>query len=226
MCGIAGAFTVRGQGRVPVSRATLDAMTDALTHRGPDDRGTYIGEGASIGARRLSVIDVAAGHQPFSNESGDIWAAQNGGLYNHDDLRSELLADGHRFGTRCDTEVLPHLYEAHGDRFVDHLRGMFAVALWDGQMRRGVIARDRLGVKPLYYAERDGLLLFASELKGLLASGLIEPELDPVSLELSTLGMVPAPRSLLRDVSSFRRARGSSSSATMSPFSSTGSIRR
>ena len=201
MCGIAGAFTVRGQGRVPVSRATLDAMTDALTHRGPDDRGTYIGEGASIGARRLSVIDVAAGHQPFSNESGDIWAAQNGELYNHDDLRSELLADGHRFGTRCDTEVLPHLYEAHGDRFVDHLRGMFAVALWDGQMRRGVIARDRLGVKPLYYAERDGLLLFASELKGLLASGLIEPELDPVSLELYlTLGMVPAPRSLLRDV--------------------------
>ena len=201
MCGIAGAFTVGGPRRPPVTQATLDAMTDAMTHRGPDDRGTYIGTGAALGARRLSVIDVAAGHQPFSDERGEIWAVQNGEIYNHDTLRRELLADGHRFATRCDTEILPHLYEAHGDGFSEHLRGMFAVALWDARHQRGVIVRDRLGVKPLYYTQRDGLLVFASEMKGLLASGLVEPELDPVSLELYlTLGMVPAPRSILRDV--------------------------
>jgi asparagine synthase (glutamine-hydrolysing) len=176
-------------------------MTDALTHRGPDDRGTYLADGAAIGVRRLSVIDVAGGHQPIADESGEIWAAQNGEIYNHAELREDLLSEGHQLETRCDTEVLPHLYEAHGDQFVERLRGMFAVALWDARRRRGVIARDRLGVKPLYYTERDGLLLFASELKGLLATGLVEPELDPVSLEVYlTLGMVPAPRSILRGV--------------------------
>lgn len=201
MCGIAGAFTVGGPGRRPISQAMLDAMTDAMKHRGPDDRGTFIDEGAAIGARRLSVIDVAAGHQPFANESGEIWAVQNGEIYNHDTLRAELVGSGHRFGTRCDTEVLPHLYEAHGVAFAERLRGMFAAAIWDCRERRGVIVRDRLGVKPLYYARRNGLLLFASELKGLLASGLIAPDLDPVSVELYlTLGMVPAPRSILRDV--------------------------
>ena len=201
MCGIAGAFTVGGPDRPPLSQVTLDAMTDAMTHRGPDDRGTFIDAGAAIGVRRLSIIDVVAGHQPFSDESGDIWAGQNGEIFNHDGLRTELLGQGHRFNTRCDTEILPHLYEAHGESFPKRLRGMFAVALWDGRKRRGLIARDRLGIKPLYYAQRDGLLLFASELKGLLASGLIDGELDPVGLELYlTLGMVPAPWTLLRGV--------------------------
>lgn len=176
-------------------------MTDAMAHRGPDDRGTYIAAGGAIGARRLSVIDVADGHQPFANEPGDVWAVQNGELYNHDALRAELRATGHSFRTRCDTEVLPHLYEEHGKSFADHLRGMFAVAVWDERARRGILARDRLGVKPLYYAERDGLLLFASELKGLLASGLIAPDLDPVALETYlTLGFVPAPLTLLDGV--------------------------
>src|SRR5262245_52666836 len=201
MCGIAGAFTVGGPERPPVSRAILDAMTDAMTHRGPDDRGTFVDNGAAIGARRLSIIDVVAGHQPFSDESGDIWAAQNGEIFNHEALRTRLLEQGHQFKTRCDTEILPHLYEEYGDDFPKQLRGMFAVALWDGRRRRGLIVRDRLGIKPLYYAERDGLLLFASELKGLLASGLIDGELDPVGLELYlTLGMVPAPWSLLHGV--------------------------
>jgi asparagine synthase (glutamine-hydrolysing) len=201
MCGIAGAFTVGGPERPPLSHAILDAMTDAMTHRGPDDRGTFIDHGAAIGARRLSIIDVVAGHQPFSDESGDIWAAQNGEIFNHDVLRTDLLEQGHQFKTRCDTEILPHLYETHGDDFPKRLRGMFAVALWDGRRRRGLIVRDRLGIKPLYYAQRDGLLLFASELKGLLASGLIDGELDPVGLELYlTLGMVPAPWSLVRGV--------------------------
>jgi asparagine synthase (glutamine-hydrolysing) len=201
MCGIAGAFTVGGPERPPLSRAILDAMTDAMTHRGPDDRGTFIDHGAAIGVRRLSIIDVVAGHQPFSDENGDIWAAQNGEIFNHEDLRTDLLEHGHQFKTRCDTEILPHLYEAHGEDFPKWLRGMFAVALWDGRRRRGLIVRDRLGIKPLYYARRDGLLLFASELKGLLASGLIDGELDPVGLELYlTLGMVPAPWSLVRGV--------------------------
>ena len=201
MCGIAGAFTVRGPKRPPISSMTLDAMTDALTHRGPDDRGTVIRPGAALGARRLSIIDVAAGHQPVTNENDQIWAAQNGEIFNHDDLRGELAAGGHVIRTRCDTEILPHLYEVHGDSFPERLRGMFAVALWDEQDHRGLLVRDRLGIKPLYYAQRGDVLLFASELKGLLASGLIDPELDPVSVELYlTLGMVPAPRSLLRDV--------------------------
>jgi asparagine synthase (glutamine-hydrolysing) len=201
MCGIAGAFSVAGPQRRPLVRATLDAMVDAMAHRGPDDRGTFLTEGAAIGARRLSVIDVAGGHQPFSNEDGEIWAVQNGELYNHDALRADLASDGHRFRTRCDTEVLPHLYEAHGDSFVNRLRGMFAVAVWDSRRRRGILARDRLGIKPLYYAEREGLLLFASELKGLLASGQVEPEIDPTALEIYlTLGMVPAPLTLLRGV--------------------------
>jgi asparagine synthase (glutamine-hydrolysing) len=201
MCGIAGAFVVGTEVRPPITQTVLDAMTDAMTHRGPDDRGTYLTDGAAIGARRLSVIDVADGHQPFADESGEIWAVQNGELFNHNTLRDELSADGHRFATRCDTEILPHLYEEHGDAFAEHLRGMFAVAVWDGPRRRGLLVRDRLGIKPLYYAQRGDLLLFASELKGLLASGLVHPELDSESLELYlTLGMVPAPRTLLRDV--------------------------
>jgi asparagine synthase (glutamine-hydrolysing) len=201
MCGIAGAFTVGGPERPPILPLTLDAMTDALTHRGPDERGTAIRPGAALGARRLSIIDVVAGHQPVTDEAGEIWAVQNGEIFNHAHLRKELLAAGHGIRTRCDTEILPHLYEAHRDRFPERLRGMFAVALWDERERRGVLVRDRLGIKPLYYAQRGNILLFASELKGLLASGLIEAELDPVSVELYlTLGMVPAPRSLLRDV--------------------------
>src|SRR5581483_10871328 len=201
MCGIAGAFLIDGPARRPISQTTLDRMTDAMSHRGPDDRGTCLVAGAAIGARRLSIIDVALGHQPFADETGEIWAAQNGEIFNHGALRDGLVASGHSLRTRCDTEVLPHLYEAYGDQFVDWLRGMFAVALWDGRANRGLLVRDRLGIKPLYYAERDGLVLFASELKGLLASGLIEPELDPVSLQLYlTFGMIPAPRSILRDV--------------------------
>ena len=154
MCGIAGAFVVGTEVRPPITQTVLDATTDAMTHRGPDDRGTYLTDGAAIGARRLSVIHVADGHQPFADESREIWAVQNGELFNHETLRNQLVADGHRFATRCDTEILPHLYEARGDAFVEQLRGMFAVAVWDGPRRRGILVRDRLGIKPLYYAQR------------------------------------------------------------------------
>ncbi len=170
-----------------------------MTHRGPDDRGTYTGTGAALGVRRLSIVDVEGGHQPVSNKDGSIWAIQNGELYNHLELRRELRT--HRFRSRCDTEILPHLYEDAGDALPERLRGKFALAVWNERDRTGLIARDRLGVKPLYYAARGDLLVFASELKGLLASGLVEPDLDHAAIDaLLTLGFVPGPLTPLRDV--------------------------
>jgi len=172
----------------------LDHMTDVMTHRGPDDRGTFVANGVAFGVRRLSVVDVEGGHQPFSNEDGTVWGMQNGELYNHRDLRETLAADGHRFRSRCDTEVLPHLYERFGADFPEQLRGMFGLAVWDGTRRRAVIARDRLGIKPLYYAVRGDVLVFASELKSLLASGLVEPELDYEAVDaFLSFGFFPGP---------------------------------
>jgi asparagine synthase (glutamine-hydrolysing) len=176
-------------------------MTDAMTHRGPNDRGTYSAAGIALGVRRLSIVDVEGGHQPFANEDGSIWAVQNGELYNHDDVRSRLSSRGHGFRTRCDTEVIPHLYEDAGTAFPEQLRGKFGLALWDGRERRAVVARDRLGVKPIYYAEVGDLLVFASELKSLLASGLVGTELDYDAIDaFLTLGFVPGPMTPLAAV--------------------------
>jgi asparagine synthase (glutamine-hydrolysing) len=175
-------------------------MTDAMTHRGPNDRGTYAADGIALGVRRLSIVDVAAGHQPFSNEDGSIWAIQNGELYNHADVRREL-SSGHQYRTRCDTEIIPHLYEEVGPAFPERLRGMFGIALWDARRRRAVLARDRLGIKPLYYAETGDVLVFASELKSLLASGLVNVELDYEAIDaFLTLGFVPGPLTPLAGV--------------------------
>jgi asparagine synthase (glutamine-hydrolysing) len=169
-------------------------MTDSMTHRGPNDRGTYISEGVALGVRRLSIVDVEGGHQPFANETDRIWAIQNGELYNHEDVRGRLASAGHRFKTRCDTEILPHLYEEAGASFAEHLRGMFGIAVWDGDKRRAVLARDRLGIKPLYYAICGDLLLFGSELKCLLASGLVDAALDYEAIDAYlVLGFVPGP---------------------------------
>jgi asparagine synthase (glutamine-hydrolysing) len=155
----------------------------------------------AFGARRLSIVDVEGGHQPFFSEDGQICGMQNGELYNHDALRTQLKRDGHRFRSRCDTEILPHLYEAEHDRFVERLRGMFGLAIWDARNRRAVLARDRLGVKPLYWAQVDDLVLFASELKSVLASGLVPIELDYDAIEAYlTLGFVPAPHTPLAGV--------------------------
>ena len=190
-----------GEPRPVVSPDTLDRMTDAMIHRGPDDRGTHTEPGVALGVRRLSIVDVEGGHQPVSNETGEIWAVQNGELYNHADLRRLLRADGHPFRSRCDTEVLPHLYERHGVRFPVELRGKFCLALWDRTRRRAVIARDRLGVKPLYYVRVGELLVFASELKSVLASGLVSGELDYDALDMYlTFGFVPGPATLLSGV--------------------------
>jgi asparagine synthase (glutamine-hydrolysing) len=176
-------------------------MTEIMQHRGPDAAGFAEGDGMSLGARRLSIIDVEGGHQPLSDESGQIWAAQNGEIYNHAELRSELRADGHAFRSRCDTEVLPHLYERDGAQLCERLQGIFAVAVWNARERRGVLARDRLGVKPLYYAVVDGLVVFGSELKSVIASGLVTDELDPEALAAYLmLGFVPGPMTPLKDV--------------------------
>ena len=143
-------------------------MNAALVHRGPDDEGAVVAGPVGLAARRLSIIDVAGGHQPIANEDGTVHVVQNGEIYNHRELRQELFARGHRFVTRCDTEVLVHLYEERGPRFVEGLRGMFAVAVWDAARRRLVLARDPYGIKPLYWRAGAGTLAFASELKALL----------------------------------------------------------
>lgn len=201
MCGICGVVQLgAGEPRPVVSSDILNVMTDVMTHRGPSDRGTHQAPGIALGVRRLSIVDVEGGHQPVASEDGSICAIQNGELYNHLDLRREL--DGHHFSSRCDTEIIPHLYEAHGPAFAERLRGMFAIAVWDEPRRRLVLARDRLGIKPLYYAVRDDLLVFASELKSLLASGLIEPQLDYDAVDaFLTLGYFPAPQTPLEGVS-------------------------
>jgi asparagine synthase (glutamine-hydrolysing) len=193
---------VGGPARQVVEPDVLDRMTDLMTHRGPNDRGTHQEDGVAFGVRRLSIVDVEGGHQPFPNEDGTVWGMQNGELYNHVDLRRGLEREGHRLRSACDTEILPHLYERHGERMAGQLRGKFGLAVWDSRRRRAVVARDPLGIKPLYYARSGDLVVFASELKSLLGSGLIEPELDYEALETYlTLGYFPAPRSPLAGVS-------------------------
>jgi asparagine synthase (glutamine-hydrolysing) len=184
-----------------VSPGVLDRMTDAMTHRGPNDRGTYVADGIALGVRRLSIVDVEGGHQPLANEDGSVWAVQNGELYNHGEIRERLQARGHRFRTRSDTEILPHLYEDFGPGFPEELRGMFGIALWDNRERRAVLARDRLGIKPLYYADTGDLLVFGSELKSVLASGLVATDLDYEAIDaFLTLGFVPGPLTPLAGV--------------------------
>jgi asparagine synthase (glutamine-hydrolysing) len=202
MCGICGVIQVEGEPRPVVGEDVLLAMTDAMVHRGPNDRGTYVRDGIALGVRRLSIVDVEGGHQPVANETGDVWAIQNGELYNHLDLRAELERDRHGFRSRCDTEVLPHLYERDGTGFPRRLRGMFAVAVWDERSRCAVLVRDRLGIKPLYYARSGDVLVFASELKSLMACGLVDPQLDYEAIDAYlTFGFVPGPRTPVEGVS-------------------------
>jgi asparagine synthase (glutamine-hydrolysing) len=166
---------VSGGGLADRDRRRLPAMRDVLAHRGPDGVGEWSDERAALGHRRLSIVDLATGGQPLSNEDGTIWVTFNGEIYNHQDLRRELEAAGHRYRTRCDTESIVHAYEQWGEDCVHRLRGMFAFAIWDQHRRRLVLVRDRLGVKPLYWALSGATLLFGSEIKAILASGLVEP---------------------------------------------------
>ncbi|MDW7710968.1 MAG: asparagine synthase (glutamine-hydrolyzing) [Deferrisomatales bacterium] len=177
MCGIAG-FAGTGTGSPVPDAAVLLRMCDSLAHRGPDDRGFLRDERVGLGMRRLAVIDVAGGRQPISNEDGSVLAVCNGEIYNFRELRSELETAGHRFRTRTDTEVLVHGYEEWGDPFLTRLNGMFALALYDRAGARVLLARDHVGIKPLYYASTPDLLIWGSEIKALLASGLVERRLD------------------------------------------------
>ena len=202
MCGIAGAaWTSRG---LPLDDATLGRMTDVLHHRGPDDDGRWRSgrdgsTGVALGFRRLSIIDVAGGHQPLSNEDGSVWIVFNGEVYNYRELRPELEARGHVFRTHSDTEVIVHAYEEYGVDCLQRFRGMFAIAIWDARRERLLLARDRLGQKPLIYREEPGRLLFASELKALLQIPGAPRELDPEAVDLFlTYQYVPHPRCILR----------------------------
>ena len=178
MCGINGiAFSRRSQRQV--EPALLRRMRDVITHRGPDDEGIYIDERIGLGHRRLSIVDVKAGHQPMTNEDGSLFITFNGEIYNHADYREELEAKGHVYSTHCDTETILHLYEEHGEDCVGYLRGMFAFAIWNKRDQSLFIARDRLGVKPLYYVHTDdGSLYFASEIKALLEARAVKPQLN------------------------------------------------
>jgi asparagine synthase (glutamine-hydrolysing) len=199
MCGITGIIGRRGLSNDDGAR--LAAMTGALAHRGPDGAGEFRAPNVALAMRRLSIIDLEGGWQPLYNEDRSLALVFNGEIYNFVELRRGLEARGHTFSTGSDGETILHLYEEHGAACVEHLRGMFAFALWDEKRRRVVLARDRMGEKPLYLYERDGVLLFASELKSLLASGLVPFELDPVSVDLYFhYQYVPEPRTPLRGV--------------------------
>ncbi|HEX6465287.1 MAG TPA: asparagine synthase (glutamine-hydrolyzing), partial [Vicinamibacterales bacterium] len=171
MCGIAG--IVASDRLYAEERARLPLMRDVLMHRGPDEAGLYCDEFAGLAHRRLSIVDLAQGHQPLANEDATVHVTFNGEIYNHADLRPLLEAAGHRYRTRCDTETIVHAYEQWGDACVDRLRGMFAFAIWDAPKRRLLLARDRMGIKPLYWTIANGRLLFGSEIKAILASGLV-----------------------------------------------------
>lgn len=181
MCGIAGLIDVR-ENR-PVDLSTLRSMVSAIYHRGPDDVGFQAEPGLGLAACRLSIIDLAGGHQPISNEDGTIWVAFNGELFDYPEIRQSLLSRGHTLKTRCDTEAIVHLWEDYGEQLFDHLRGQFAFALWDSRKRCLILARDRAGICPLYWARRDDWLLFGSEIKAILASGMVPAQPDPNGLD-------------------------------------------
>jgi asparagine synthase (glutamine-hydrolysing) len=199
VCGIYGALS--SDPSRPVEAELLERMGRVLIHRGPDGGGTHLDGPLGMGMRRLSIIDLAGGDQPMANEDGTIWVVCNGEIYNYRRLAADLRSRGHRFATSSDTEVVLHLYEEHGERCVEHLRGMFAFAIWDAPRRTLFLARDRFGIKPLYYATTPQGLLFGSELKALLQSPWLSRRLDDEAL-LAYLqhGYVPDPQSILQGV--------------------------
>src|SRR6266571_9547905 len=181
MCGICG-IVYSGEER-PVQRDTLAQMNAQIVHRGPDDDGFFVEGNVGLAMRRLSIIDIRTGQQPISNEDESLWIVYNGEIYNHRELRSKLEARGHCYRTKSDTETIVHLYEEYGSECVQHLRGMFAFAIWDRRRRELFIARDRLGVKPLYYAHtEDGSLYFGSEIKTLVTANAVKPEVNFAAL--------------------------------------------
>jgi asparagine synthase (glutamine-hydrolysing) len=205
MCGICGVFEPAGE--TPVTCAVLKKMADTLRHRGPDDEGFYGAPGIGLAHRRLAIIDLAGGHQPLSNEDGTVWIAFNGEVYNFEELNRRYLASGHAFRTRSDTETIVHLYEELGEECFAQLRGMFAIALWDARRKRLILARDRIGKKPLFYSWNGRRLVFGSEIKALFAAGGVSSEMDLEALsDYFSYLYVPAPKTIYRDVRKLRPA--------------------
>lgn len=176
MCGIAGALDLTGSREF--SRVRLLAMMKAIAHRGPDDEQLHVEPGVAVGSRRLAIMDIAHGRQPVSNRCGDVWAAFNGEIFNYPDLRKKLFDRGHQLHTHCDTEVWPYLYDDHSEGMFEEVQGQFAVSLWDHAKRTLILGRDRMGICPLYYTVQNGWLLWGSEIKSLLASGLVLAQPD------------------------------------------------
>lgn len=196
MCGIFG--QVRNDG---VAKEALERMSRVLVHRGPDDVGFYTAGPVGIGNRRLSIIDLEGGHQPISNEDGTVWTVFNGEIYNYRSLRQSLESAGHRFRTSTDTEVIAHLYEEEGSECVQRLEGMFGFAVWDARRKRLLLARDRLGQKPLYYHYRPGVFLFASEIKAILEAEDFDPAVNPFAMHhYLSLRFVPPPDTMFQGV--------------------------
>jgi asparagine synthase (glutamine-hydrolysing) len=200
MCGIAGKIAVRTNAP-DIDAGVVRGMMSLISHRGPDDDGIYTDRRAVLGHRRLSIIDLGTGKQPISNEDGTVWIVYNGEIYNFPELRKQLLARGHIFKTHTDTEVIVHLYEDYGEGCVNFLRGMFAFALWDARNKKLLLARDRVGIKPLYYVEDHGSLLFASEVKAFRADPSLALELNPQAIHtFLTFLYVPGSETLFRNV--------------------------
>lgn len=200
MCGIAGKLNFHFA--QPVTQGTVARMCAVMRHRGPDDQGIYLDNNFGMGMRRLSIIDLSTGKQPIRNEDGSIWTVLNGEIYNFLELRRLLQQKGHKFYTQTDTEVIVHLYEEHGEKFVDHLTGMFAIAVWDKRNRKLILARDRLGIKPLYYAADSNRVIFGSELKTILEND-IDREIDLQALhDYLSFNYVPGPRTMFANIRS------------------------
>lgn len=199
MCGICGIFEYERQTDIAFDR--VHKMNQTMIHRGPDDGGVFVGPGIGLGHRRLSIVDLAGGHQPMSNEDGKVWVLLNGEIYNYPELRAELLSRGHKFATNSDTEAIVHLYEDYAEGCFAKLRGMFSIAIWDSQRRKLVLARDRVGKKPLFYAADHERILFGSELKALLASDTLAKDIDERALsDYFSFGYIPAPKTIYRSV--------------------------
>ncbi len=205
MCGILGFINI-DRNHV-ADEQTARAMATAIRHRGPDDEGFYFKNNVALGMRRLSIIDLATGHQPISNEDGSAWVVFNGEIYNFQELRQRLLARGHQFSTNSDTEVIVHLYEDYGDELVEHLNGMFAFALWDERRQRLLIARDRMGEKPLYFTQTANSFIFASELKSLIVHPEVERRVNLLALrKYLQYEFVPSPHTMIAGVHKLRPA--------------------
>jgi len=182
MCGICGQFSFKSQ--APVLRQDLERMTRSIVHRGPDDEGYFVAGPLGFGFRRLSIIDLALGHQPMSDREESVWVIFNGEIYNFPELKCELEGFGHVFRTKCDTEVIIHGYKQWGDEVLNHLNGMFGLAIWDVRKQRLVVARDPFGIKLIYYKIDDGRVSFGSEIRAVVAAADEKSAVDPVSLNL------------------------------------------